>query len=956
MVGVRLLRLGLVVASALVAVAPGLPSASAAENPSGIPGAVGDTGLRTSVSMSTDHSCALTDDGHLRCWGSDGPPGAPDGRVSEPNAATDETFTSVAAGPAQTCAVTTDGVIDCWGDDSNHQVSGPTNMADLGPIVRGAFFDGIVSSGGTTLRSNTASFVTSDVGLIAFVPSGPDAGEYRVATVVDSTTVTVAQAFPFAAGGGSPLAFYLQRRSTAPFTQVSVGGAHTCAIRVDGELACWGNDGFGQVSGPNAFGGRFRSVAAGNNATCAVGEDLVVVCWGDPSEYRIQFGPTVILDLDGSVARSIASGPGTTCIVHYTGKLFCAGTDVGGSVFLPTFGDTDKYSSVSTALSHTCAVRIDGRLVCFGVDVDGSVTGPNTDPGTFAAVATNITGTCALTLAGAVMCWGQDQSGELAGPQTPPFPAERLRGPFQDGVVLAGQSTLSAKDGGFTSDDLGRLLVIRSGPNAGIYGIWTVMSATKVVVSHPFSTTSTVEQFAIHAVSSSVFATTSVAAGAYHTCDIAPGGHLDCFGKDTGGDVTGPDADPGTFVSVAAGRSQTCAISTAAALHCWGTDSGGSVTGPNASTDTFRQVSAGRFHTCALTVGAALDCWGTDTGGDVSGPTGLENYLSVSAGQHHTCALDTEADVHCWGADVYGEVAGPNADIGHRYVSVAAGWYHTCALRTDGRLQCWGIDAPEVNKPNASTDLYVSVATGVHDTCALRFDGQIDCWGTGGGAEITDPDGRSSYTSVATGWYHTCAVRTDGMVECFGRDGSPQLGTSPLITSPPPPDGQLTVPYSFAMTVTGSPAPTFALASGALPPGLGLGSDGLISGTPTAKGTFAGTIAASNAAGTSSQAFSITIGPAPLTTFTIHIRRRPSKIPVFGLIDPVPDGSVVRVSLQHEVQRGWAEIGIRSVSVTASGYSTSFPRPGTGNYRVVATFAGSPDVAAGTVARVFALT
>src|SRR5204863_4393206 len=51
------------------------------------------------------------------------------------------------------------------------------------------------------------------------------------------------------------------------------------------------------------------------------------------------------------------------------------------------------------------------------------------------------------------------------------------------------------------------------------------------------------------------------------------------------------------------------------------------------------------------------------------------------------------------------------------------------------------------------------------------------------------------------------------------------------------PDGSLTVPYSFTVGAAGG-SPTFALESGTLPPGLTIGANGLISGTPTAAGTY----------------------------------------------------------------------------------------------------------------------
>ena len=82
---------------------------------------------------------------------------------------------------------------------------------------------------------------------------------------------------------------------------------------------------------------------------------------------------------------------------------------------------------------------------------------------------------------------------------------------------------------------------------------------------------------------------------------------------------------------------------------------------------------------------------------------------------------------------------------------------------------------------------------------------------------------------------------------------------APSITNGPPPAANLKTPYSFTYTASGSPAPTFSIASGALPPGLGLSSSGVISGTPKATGTYAGSVKASNGAGTATQSFSIAV-------------------------------------------------------------------------------------------------
>lgn len=102
-------------------------------------------------------------------------------------------------------------------------------------------------------------------------------------------------------------------------------------------------------------------------------------------------------------------------------------------------------------------------------------------------------------------------------------------------------------------------------------------------------------------------------------------------------------------------------------------------------------------------------------------------------------------------------------------------------------------------------------------------------------------------------------------------------GEAPAFTSPAPPSGSVGLPYVFTVTVSGTPAASFAVATGALAPGLVLDTaTGLISGTPTTAGTFSGTIAASNGVSPAAAVnFSTTIAAATLTASS-HVQPVPT--------------------------------------------------------------------------------
>ena len=68
-------------------------------------------------------------------------------------------------------------------------------------------------------------------------------------------------------------------RSTGnTFMSVSAGLFHTCGVRPDGTVECWGKDFDGQSSPP---GGSFSSISARGFHTCGVRLDGTVECWGE---------------------------------------------------------------------------------------------------------------------------------------------------------------------------------------------------------------------------------------------------------------------------------------------------------------------------------------------------------------------------------------------------------------------------------------------------------------------------------------------------------------------------------------------------------------------------------------------------------------------------------------------------------------------------------------------------
>lgn len=171
--------------------------------------------------------------------------------------------------------------------------------------------------------------------------------------------------------------------------------------------------------------------------------------------------------------------------------------------------------------------------------------------------------------------------------------------------------------------------------------------------------------------------------------------------------------------------------------------------------------------------------------------------------------------------------------------------------------------------PPAST---IAVGSTVQLQAVLRDDagnvltGRAVLWSTSDATRAT-VSGTGLVTGVSPGGPVTIVASSEG------RSGSAQVTLSPLpltITTSSLPSGTVGVAYSQTLSVTGGVRPyAWTVASGSLPPGTTLSSTGVVSGTPTAGGSFSFTLRVTDAASQSAtKALTVQVGASLTITTT----------------------------------------------------------------------------------------
>jgi alpha-tubulin suppressor-like RCC1 family protein len=353
---------------------------------------------------------------------------------------------------------------------------------------------------------------------------------------------------------------------------ISAGRAHTCAIREDQAVFCWGSNDYGQMGQPPGLpvfeptqvafpsDARATQIALGEVHSCALLDDRTVWCWGYNDAVQGH-------DRLGSDSMMLTQSHAPVRVVSDSEPL----------------GDVME---IAVGFWHACARRQGGLVSCWGQNASGELgtgcfkgpcvqlPGAHTVEGIAAATAIAAgSGSSCAVVATEVLCWGfneGNQLGLLAGLITPAPPAQVGR----DGRILSGVDRVFAGGGNvFSGEGLpfrGHLFALPSeeglfcwgandhGQCDDRFGDDMVTSAFSII-SLPY-----VSQMGL---------------GYAHTCAVYNSGSVTCWGDGRAGQLglssrRIPTDDPialdGPARAVTLGESHTCTVLTDDSIYCWG--------------------------------------------------------------------------------------------------------------------------------------------------------------------------------------------------------------------------------------------------------------------------------------------------------------------------------------------------------------------------------------------------
>lgn len=625
------------------------------------------------VSVGGSHVCAITASGGVKCWGSNYSGELGDGTAINRDTPVDVVglasgVKEIGAGDGRTCALTNEGTVKCWGTywkgpmgvlvNSNMEVIGRKELSHPVEIL------GLTGIQSLAVGSDHVCVITESGGIKCWGQN--DLGQLGDGTNDDPGWLRSYSGWP-------PVPKLVDTSGLGSGVKgLSAGYSHTCAWLEEGAIKCWGKNDNGQLGNgatidsntpvdPVDLQDEISMIAGGENHTCALTTEGKGKCWGSNISGQLGLGtifmrkePVEVPGLGSGVKSMSASREywwgDHTCAVTATGGVKCwgvngfgqlgDGTTINRGSPVDVVGLSTGVQAVASGSIHTCALTVEGRVICWGGMYDIKPIEIDSLDDEVIAIAAGDYHTCALTKAGGVKCWGSNFSGQLGngGSQDSLKPVDVLG--MNKGVmaIAAGGSAFtcalteqgSVKCWGNNQDyQLGE----GNEPCGNIYRR-SIKKPVPVV-----------------GLDSGII---SISAGITSSCAVIDTGGVKCWGQfppnvsRSGGKCNKPgDVEqlPEKMITVAIGGTHICGITTGGGVLCWGFNDFGQL--GNGSLEE----SCGLYQPDRYT--HEILCRG-DFYSKVSGLS--KDVLALTAGNAYSCALTKEGIVKCWGADNYGQL------------------------------------------------------------------------------------------------------------------------------------------------------------------------------------------------------------------------------------------------------------------------------------------------------------
>ncbi len=226
------------------------------------------------------HTCAITKDNALRCWGYNLDGNLGDGTTAQKNSPitidSGVSYKTVAVGAFHTCGITTGHILKCWGLNDNSQLGDGTFTQRFLPVT--------IDSGTTYASVSLGLYHSCAITMAGVLKCWGTDGNGQLGDGGISSTRSV----PYIIDAG------------ITYSTVSVADDSSCAITTTGVLKCWGENTNGQL-GDNSTTGRispviidsgttYISVSAGGPHTCGITTAKTMKCWGSNNNGQLGIG------------------------------------------------------------------------------------------------------------------------------------------------------------------------------------------------------------------------------------------------------------------------------------------------------------------------------------------------------------------------------------------------------------------------------------------------------------------------------------------------------------------------------------------------------------------------------------------------------------------------------------------------------------------------------------------